>query len=147
MPADSTQPLPPRSVFMAAVAARTYGVLHIVTGLIVLTMIGGMGAYESGRQSGRALIVVIVAFVVGSGLMRLRPWAWWVSVMLGTIVGLGDLFAIPLPLPGQPFSRTLVTVTFSLEAVTLFFLVGTLLRRVSREPFGVVWKASPGPAA
>jgi lysylphosphatidylglycerol synthetase-like protein (DUF2156 family) len=67
------------------VVTALLGLLDVLTGIVV-------GVMNSPRAGGRALLDGAVSIVLGAvyivagvGLWALRPWAWWLAVLVGIV--------------------------------------------------------------
>ncbi|MGC9521048.1 MAG: hypothetical protein ACP5HG_04120 [Anaerolineae bacterium] len=89
------------------------GILGVLTGLIVLTILLGMGLW-AGERGAMTILLIVGAFVagftilisapgivVGIGLLQFRPWARVLALVLGF-----------LNLPGFPLGTALGIYTF-----------------------------------
>ena len=96
---NSSRPL---GVAVIAVVVVAFGIITALLGL--LGMLTGMvtGIMDAPRGSGReflsgfiGLVLGLVYVFAGLGLWALRPWAWWLSILVG-IVGFVIAFGSPL---------------------------------------------------
>src|SRR5256886_13428285 len=109
----------PIGVTILAVLTILGGVLLLLLGIVVIafsSLLVGVGLPLGFGLTGSVLGAIVLIFgiiwiAVGSGLLNLRPWAWWLAiiVMVLSIVGsIGSpVFAVlPGSAPGNPYSLT-----------------------------------------
>ena len=88
------QPKRPIGVAILAILTILFGVIGLIGGLLVLVAAGliGVVAPELAGFAGLFLILGILltifsllGIVSGVGLWRLRPWAWWLTIIVGVL--------------------------------------------------------------
>jgi|GEM_PF-285258 len=88
------QPKRPIGVAILAILTILFGVIGLVGGLLVLAASGLLAtvAPELAAFAGLILLIGIlltvlslVGIVSGVGLWRLRPWAWWLTMVVGVL--------------------------------------------------------------
>src|SRR5947199_10771355 len=98
-PAYPAAPTRPRPIGVTILAVLTIlgGVLLLLLGIVVVafsSLLVGVGLPLGFGLTGSVLGAIVLIFgiiwvAVGSGLLNLRPWAWWLAiiVMVLTIIG------------------------------------------------------------
>jgi hypothetical protein len=92
----------PLGVSVIAVIAIVLGIVTAVLGLLGVLTGFVSGIMDSPRGAGREFLAGVVGLVLGAayvlagvGLWNLRPWAWWLAVLVG-IVGFALAFGSPV---------------------------------------------------
>jgi lysylphosphatidylglycerol synthetase-like protein (DUF2156 family) len=75
----------PTGISVLAGLYALIGVLAIVGGGVVISLLGGLGA---GAAEFEGLIVVIglISFVIAYGLWTGMKWAWWLALIIGILL-------------------------------------------------------------
>src|SRR6266850_1771908 len=82
----------PLGVTVLAIVVMAFGIITALLGLLDVLAGIVVGVMNSPRAGGRALLdgaasIVLgaVYIVAGAGLWSLRPWAWWLAVLVGIV--------------------------------------------------------------
>lgn len=138
----------PTSVVVGSLAAIVYGIMHIVTTIVFLTMIAELGAADAAEKFGNNAVIAIVAFVVAAKLRRRQQWAWWIAMFYGVLVAVRDAFGIPLVVGADmTLPLAILVAVFSVETLALWVVIIALYRPSSRVTFGVLKDKRNEPAA
>jgi len=108
------KPSRPIGVAILAILTILFGIIGLVGGLLVL--LGGALLATIAPEFGSLFLIIggllalfsLLAIVSGVGLWRLRPWAWWLTVIVGVlsiVFNIGS-FAV-FPLGGFPYGIVL----------------------------------------
>jgi hypothetical protein len=89
----------PIGVTILAVLTILLGVLIAIVGIILLLaplVVAGLGiptifGLAVGVLGGIVLIFGVIFLAVGSGLLNLRPWAWWLAIVVTILWVIGSL--------------------------------------------------------
>src|SRR5436309_9772328 len=100
-PAYSAAPTRPRPIGVTILAVLTIlgGVLLLLLGILVIafsSLLVGVGLPLGLGLTGSilgaiVLILGIIWIAVGSGLLNLRPWAWWLAIVVMVVSIIGSL--------------------------------------------------------
>src|SRR5205823_12356396 len=102
----------PIGVTILAVLTILGGVLLLLLGIVVVafsSLLVGVGLPLGFGLTGSVLGAIILIFgiiwiAVGSGLLNLRPWAWWLAIIVMVLSIVGSIgSAITATLPGLIF--------------------------------------------
>lgn len=94
-PGYAPPPMPsrPLGVTILAILSILLGIGLLFLGLII-TAFGGLAAIVAGPMGGLVLVFGLLFFIVGLlliaagiGLLKLRPWAWWLAI-IAFVIGL-----------------------------------------------------------
>ena len=111
------KPSRPIGVAILAILTILFGIIGLIGGLLVLLASGLIAtiAPEFAGVVGLILILGVLvtlfsllAIVSGVGLWRLRPWAWWLTMIVGLLsiaFSIGSF--VVFPLGGFPYSIVL----------------------------------------
>ena len=85
------KPSRPIGVAILAILTILFGIIGLVGGLLVL--LGGALLATIAPEFGSLFLIIggllalfsLLAIVSGIGLWRLRPWAWWLTVIVGVL--------------------------------------------------------------
>ena len=82
----------PLGVAVLAVVVMAFGVITAVLGLLGMLVGFVSGIMDSPRGGGREFLAGVAGLVLGAaylfagvGLWSLRPWAWWLAVLVGAV--------------------------------------------------------------
>ena len=99
----------PIGVTILAVLTIIGGVLFLLLGIVVIafsSLLVGVGLPLGFGLTGSILGAIVLIFgilwiAVGSGLLNLRPWAWWLAIIVMVLSVVGSLTApVAAILPG-----------------------------------------------
>lgn len=95
MPAYMPPPMRPNrplGVAILAILTVIFGIIGLLGGLVILGFSGlgfamGLGPLAAFGAAVGAIILIfgLIAIVAGLGLWSLRPWAWWLAVIVAVV--------------------------------------------------------------
>src|SRR2546428_12515869 len=124
----------PIGVTILGILTILFGVLGILVGLVLLLVAAVATALPLAVQAYAGLllglaalvtIISIIAIVAGGGLLRLRKWAWWLTIIVGVLNIVSNIGTYAI-FPGNGFPFGIV-----LWIIILVYLV------IVRSHFGI----------
>jgi len=125
---------PPTSVTIASVALGIYVVLILLNNALALDALGVREPEALGRAFAKPMLVAIGVTATIVGLRRLRNWAWWVSVLLGSAWTLGGIMTLVEASKNQVVAPS-VAASLAASTTTLLTAVLCLLTAEARRAF------------
>lgn len=98
---------PPVVVTIASVALGAYAVLISLTTWFALQALGVRDPEAMGRAFAKPIVIVIGVTVTIVGLQRLKNWAWWVAVLMGSAWMVGGILTL-VEASGRQMATSLV---------------------------------------
>lgn len=115
----------PSGVTVLAILVIAVGILGIIGGLI--TSVVGVVVWPLIVVGLTILILSVIEVIVGVGLLRLRPWAWTVAVVVTVIRLAADIIGL---IQGASIPLNIITIFFN--ALILWYLFRPTVREAFR---------------
>jgi lysylphosphatidylglycerol synthetase-like protein (DUF2156 family) len=103
-------------VILVGILATLVSLLLLLAAIIVIPAVGILPAVIFGI----VFLLAVFLLAAGFGLLRLRPWAWWLAVIV-LVLNLVFTFA-QLGIPGLGALATSQWITIAIQVLVLLYL-------------------------
>lgn len=131
-----SSPEPTVSVQVASLAIFAFAAVQLV-GTVTMLRVGKIAdARLASELITKQILFVVLIVTVGIFVRRLHRWAWWVTVVMGVLYGIGGIVVLREAAGGEGVFSGLIGATTTIMTICPWAAAIALLTPAARAAFG-----------